>query len=154
ERYDIAAIYSRLAKCHEHAELLLRAEAVSSRLAEKEETSKRLQPERTVFPAIRKGVHRNNEELLDRWQDLPRRVQDQVRMHPRHYLHSTLGVSWLYDFATPRVSALLGLFWRKPSVSLSLKQSLGGLPPDSPMSHTAGTLLDRLEAAIAGLGYE
>src|SRR5215470_3515421 len=42
ERYDIAAIYSRLAKCHEHAELLLRAEAVSSRLAEKEETSKRL----------------------------------------------------------------------------------------------------------------
>jgi hypothetical protein len=39
-------------------------------------------------------------------------------------------------------------------VSLSLKQSLGGLPPDSPISQAAGRLLDRLEAAIAELGYE
>jgi hypothetical protein len=154
ERYDIAAIYGRLAKCHEHAELLLRAEAVSYHLAEQEVSSKRLRPEREVFPAIRKVVHKNNEELLDRWHELPRRVQDQVQMHLRHYLHSILGVPWLFDFATPRVSALLGLFWRKQDVSRSLKQALGDLPLDSPTSQTAGRLLDRLEAAIADLGYE
>jgi hypothetical protein len=70
------------------------------------------------------------------------------------YLHSILGVSWLFDFATPRLSALLGLSWRKTPVSLSLKQPAWGLPPGSSTSEIVGRLFDRLEAAIAEFGYE
>jgi hypothetical protein len=36
-----------------------------------------------------------NQRLMEHWQKLPRRVQDQVWVHLRHSLHSTLGVSWL-----------------------------------------------------------
>jgi hypothetical protein len=152
--YDISAIYGQLARGHERAELLIRAEVVRPGLARKEASLERMTRERAFFPATSKAVHKNNEELLDRWHELPRRVQDQVWMHLRHYLHSILGVSWLFDFATPRVSALLGLSWRKHPVSLSWKQPVGVLPLDSPTSETVGKLLDRLGAAIADLGYE
>ncbi len=94
-----------------------------------------------------------NPPLLEYWQELPRRVQDQVWVHLRHSLHSVLGVSWLV-YSTPGVSALLSIAWRKQPMSLPL-QTPAGLPGmHSPISDSVGRLLDRLKATIAELGYE
>src|SRR5205823_3211823 len=137
---------------HERAELLVRAEAVRLRLDHKEAKSRSRLSERAIFPETRKVVDAQNEGLLEPWHELPRKVQDQVWVHLRHYLHSVLGVSWLFG-ATPGVSALLSISWRKQPVSLTLKQPIGSLPPDPASSETVARLLDRLGAAIAELGY-
>ncbi len=100
------------------------------------------------------SLHRPNEALVEQWHELPRRMQDQTSTHLRHYLHSTLSVSWLVDPAPVVPSALLNIFWRKQPMSLTLKESVGPSPSDSRTSETVDRLLDRLKAAIAELGYE
>ena len=114
---------------------------------------KQMAPDRGAFDVARSVVLEQNERLLEHWQELPRRVQDQVWVHLRHYLHSILGVSWLVD-STPGVSALLSISWRKQPVSLSLQETAGLPGLDSPISGSVARLLDRLKTAIAELGYE
>jgi hypothetical protein len=77
-------------------------------------------PDREVFAMARSVIFEQSERSLALWQELPRRVQDRVWMHLRHYLHSVLGVSWLAD-ATPGNSALLSISWRKQAVAISLQ---------------------------------
>ena len=109
---------------------------------------------REVLPATRRIVAKQNDELLDRWHELSRRVQDQVWVHPRHYLHSIVGVSWLFDRSAPDSSALLSLSWGKSLVSLTVKDTVGTLSPESLTAEIVDRLLDRLRAAIGELGYE
>jgi hypothetical protein len=75
-------------------------------------------------------VFEQNERLLERGRELPRRVQDEVWAHLPHYLHSVLRISWLAD-STAGVSALLSSSWRKQPMSLSLQEPAGllGLDP-------------------------
>jgi len=100
-----------------------------------------------------RNLAEQNERLVEHWQQLPERVQDQVWVHLRHYLHSVLGVSWLAE-STPVVSALLSISWRMQPVSLSLQKPAGLPGLESPIFGAAGRLLDRLKATIAELGYE
>jgi hypothetical protein len=101
----------------------------------------------------RSVVLAQNERLLEHWHELPSRVQDQVWVHLRHYLHAVLGVTWLVD-STPGVSALLSVSWRKQPVTLSLQSPPGLSGLDAPISGSVGKLLDRLKTAIAELGSE
>jgi hypothetical protein len=94
-----------------------------------------------------------NQRLMEQWQKLPRRVQDQVWVHLRHYLHSTLGVSWLADPA-PDNSALLSISWRKLAVSTFLQAPAGLSGLADPISASVAGLLDRLKTTISELGYE
>jgi len=110
-------------------------------------------PDRGGFAVARSVVFEQNERLLEHWQELPRRVQEQVWVHLRHYLHSVLGVSWLAE-STPGASALLSISWRMQPVSLSLQKPAGLPGLDSPISGAVGRLLDRLKTTIAELGYE
>jgi hypothetical protein len=151
--YDIEAIYSQLASNHERAELLNRAGTVQPSVRRKDLWLKRMPVDRPSFPATSDILGEQNEALLDRWHELPRRVQDQVWMHLRHYLHSVLAVSWLVDSAPAR-SALTSLSWRRQPMSLSVKQPVGDVTSQSPISDTVRKLLDRLATAIAELGYE
>ena len=52
------------------------------------------------------------------------RVQDQVWVHLRHYLHSVLGVSWLVD-PQPGSLGSLSLSWRTQAVSRPTRNPLG-----------------------------
>ena len=101
----------------------------------------------------RSVVFEQNGRLLEHWHGLPRRVQDQVWVRLRHYLHSVLGVSWLAD-STAGVSALLSISWRKKPMSLSLQEPAGLLGLDSAVAAPVSRLLDRLKAAIGEMGYE
>jgi hypothetical protein len=114
---------------------------------------KQTAPDRSGFAMARSVVFEQNERLVEHWQQLPGRVQDQVWVHLRHYLHSVLGVSWLAD-STPGVSALLSISWRMQPVSLSLQKPAGLPGLESPISGSVARLLDRLKATIAELGYE
>jgi hypothetical protein len=156
--YDIASIYTQIARNHERAALVTRAEQVRPRFAGKTEVAKQSAPtsvahDRAAFEVARSVVFEQSERLIEQWQDLPRRVQDQVWTHLRHYLHSALGVSWLVD-AAPGVSDLLSLSWRKQSVSISLQQPAGLSGLVDPISGSVAKLLDRLKTAIGELGYE
>ena len=93
--HDIPSIYTSIARIHERAELLSRAEHVHPSLELKEKLFKRVTFGHGDFGMSRSVVLEPNERLLDHWQELPRRIQDQVLVHLRHYVHSTLGVSWL-----------------------------------------------------------
>jgi hypothetical protein len=155
---DVASIYTRIATSHERADLVVRAGQVQPRFPKKQDVAKRSSREvaasdRVAFGMARSVVFEQNERLLEHWHGLPRRVQDQVWVHLRHYLHSVLGVSWLAD-STAGVSALLSISWRKQPMSLSLQEPAGLLGLDSVMSGPVGRLLDRLKAAIGELGYE
>ena len=46
---------------------------------------------RAAFEVAGSVVPEQNERLVELWQKLPWRVQKQVWVHLRHYLHSTLG---------------------------------------------------------------
>jgi len=151
--FDIAAIYGQLAKACEHAELVSRAESVSPNFTKKGKSANWTMSDRAPFPVARQVVEKQNDEMLGRWHELPEPIQDQVWVHLRHYLHSVLGVSWLFDSSAAR-SALLSISWRKQPVSLSVEQPLGTLPPDVPAGATVDQLLERVKAAIAELGYE
>jgi hypothetical protein len=155
--HDIASIYTRIARDHERVELLIRAEHVHPRFAprgkSKESLWKQSVPEAAAFTVARTVVFEQNGRLLEYWQKLPRRVQGQVWVHLRHYLHSTLGVSWLVE-STPAVSALLSISWRKQAVSLSVQEPAAPLQLDPSISASVGRLFDRLKAAIAELGYD
>jgi hypothetical protein len=85
---------------------------------------------------------------------LPRGVQDQVWILLRHYFDSTLGVLWLTIGETSSVSALLGICWRKQSMSINLQEYAGLLRPESPFSGGVARTLDRIKTAMAELGYE
>jgi hypothetical protein len=157
-QYDISGIYTRIATSHERADLVVRAARVQPRFATKKDGASKsaelaAAPEHDPFGMARSVVFEQNERLLDEWHELPRRVQDQVSVHLRHYLHSVLGVSWLVD-STPSFSALLNISWRKQPVSISLQQPSGLAGLDSPISGSVGRLLERLKVAIAELGYE
>ncbi len=152
-RYDIATIYGQVARGHERAELLNRSEKVEPSLPRKEATIRRMAPDRGVWTVTRRIVDAQNESLLQRWHELPASVQDRAWVHLRHYLHSILGVSWLAD-ATPGVSALLSLSWRRQPVSRPTRRIIIDRPADSPVSTSLERLLDRLETAIGELGYE
>jgi hypothetical protein len=158
-RYDIASIYTQIARGHERAALLVQAERAQPKFARtKKDIVKQSAPEsvardRVAFAMARSVAFEQNEQLLELWHTLPRRVQHQAWTHLRHYLHAVLGVSWLVDTAAG-VSALLSLSLRNQPMSLSL-QKPDGLPGlDSPISGSVARLLDRLRIAIAELGYE
>ena len=151
---DVLALYSQIVQSHERADALNRAENTRPRFAKKEIARKEyVVPDRGVLLAAKAVVNEQNEALVERWHESPRRVQDQTSVHLRHYLHSTLSVSWLVDPA-PVPSALLNIFWRRQPVSVTLKETVGPFPSDSRTSETVDRLLDRLKAAIAELGYE
>ena len=157
--YDIPSIYTQIARSHERASLLSRAEVVQPIFTRtKEEISKQSVPEsvirdRIVFEMAGTVAVDQNQRLMEHWQKLPRRVQDQVGVHLRHYLHSTLGRSWLADPALDN-SALLSISWRKLAVSTFLQDpaELSGL--GDPISGSVAGLLDRLKTTISELGYE
>jgi hypothetical protein len=157
--YDIPSIYTQIARGHERAVLLVQAQQAQPRFARKKEDAVKqsapegVAPERVAFAMARSVAFEQNERLLEQWHTLPRRVQDQVWTHLRHYLHAVLGVSWLVDSA-PGVSALLSISWRKQPMSLSLQKPAGLPGLDSPISGSVARLLDRLKTAIAELGYD
>jgi hypothetical protein len=91
---------------------------------------------------------------FESWQELPRRVQDQVWILLLHNLHSIRDVLWLIVEETSRVSALLAIRWRKRSTSISVQESAGLLRADSPLSGAAACTFDRTKTAIGELGYE
>ncbi len=138
---------------HERAVLLIRTEKIRPVIGKVELQLPRISLERAAFTSVKKVVQQQNEDLLDLWHELPRRVQNQVWLHLRHYVHSTLEVSWLDD-TTPEFSTLKAISWREPPVSISLKKPVGVLSPDSTTSETINVLVDRLSAAIGELGYE
>jgi hypothetical protein len=88
-------------------------------------------------------VFEQNERLLERLRELPRRVQDEVWSQLPHYLHSVLRVSWLAD-STAGVSALLSSSWRKQPMSLSLQEPARLLGLDPAVVAPASRLLYRL----------
>jgi hypothetical protein len=157
--YNIASIYTQIATSHERAALLSRAERVQPKFARtkkagiEQSVPKNVVRDRIAFEVARSVVLEQNERLIDHWQELPRRIQEQVWLHLRHYLHSTLGVSWLAD-ATPGVSGLLSISWRKQAVSISLQDPAGLSGLVDPISRSVAGLLDRLKTAISELGYE
>ena len=157
--YDVASIYTQIASSHERAALLRRAEQVQSRFAQtKEEIFKQSAPHglargQVAFEVARSVVLEQNERLIEHWQELPRRIQDQVWVHLRHYLHSVLGVSWMVD-ESPGVSGLLSISWRKQAVSISLQEPAGLSGLVDPISGSVARLLDRLKTTISELGYE
>jgi hypothetical protein len=157
--YDVSSIYTQIARSHERAVLLNRARQVQPRFGKKEEAVlKQSAPtkftgDRVAFEMAQSVVFDQNERLIEQWQELPRRIQDQVWIHLRHYLHSVLGVSWLIERA-PDVSGLLSLSWRKQAVSISLQEAAGLSGLVDPISSSVARLLDRLKTAIAELGYE
>jgi hypothetical protein len=157
--YDISSIYTQVVRSHERTALFRRADRVQPKFAlTKEDAFKQAAPksvtsDRVAFELARSVVLEQNERLVEQWRESPRRVQDQVSIHLRHYLHSVLGVSWLVD-AMPGVSALLSLSWRKQAMSISLQEPAGLSGLVDPVSGSVTRLLDRLKAAIAELGYE
>jgi hypothetical protein len=150
--HDVASFYSEVVQGHERADAIHRAERVAPRFAAKEAALAKMVPDRVPLPEATSVVERQNEGLVERWRDLPWRIQDQVSGHLRHYLHSTMSVSWLVDPAVR--SALLAILWRKEPMSVVLKETVGPSPSDSRTSDAVERLLDRLKAAIAELGYE
>jgi hypothetical protein len=156
--HDVASIFLRIAGSHERAALLSLAERVQPKFDSRKDGGKAIAAmsvklERAPFEVAQSIVFEQNERLIEYWQELPRRVQDQVWVHVRHYLHSVLGVSWLVD-AAPGMSALLGISWRKQAVSIALHEppELSGLA--DPIPGSVARLLERLKTAIAELGYE
>jgi hypothetical protein len=105
------------------------------------------------FGMSRSVVLEQNERLLDQWQQLPRRVQDQVQLHLRHYAHSALDLSWL-TVSIGGASAFLSISLRRQSVSLALQRPAGLPEIETPISGAVARLLDRLKTAIADLGYD
>jgi hypothetical protein len=150
---DIASIYTSIARNHERAAVMSRARHVQPAPAVKEKVLKQMSLGDGEFGMSQNAVLEENERLLERWQKLPRRVQDQVLVHLRHYTHSTLGVSWLTD-SKAGISALTSISWRRQPVSLSLQKPAGLPALDAPIPDSAGRLLDRLKVAIAELGYD
>lgn len=76
-------------------------------------------------------------------------------MHLRHYLHSTLDVSWLVDLEQPSIiSALLGISLGRQRMAISLQNPAGLSGLVDPISGSVGRVLDRLKTAIGELGYE
>jgi hypothetical protein len=69
-------------------------------------SSKNAARERVALAMARLAEFQQNDRLLEHRLELPRRVQDQLWTHLRHYLHAVLGVSWLVN-STPGFSALL-----------------------------------------------
>jgi hypothetical protein len=114
---------------------------------------KLITPSHGYFGMSRSVVLEQNERLLDQWQELPKRVQDEVLTHLRHYVHATLGVSWLTG-STSGVSALPSISWRRQPVSLALQKTVDLPGLESPLSASVDKLLDRLKLAITELGYD
>ncbi len=151
--HDVAATYTHVARNHERANLLSRAARIELPLAVKEKLYKRSVPGSGDFGMSRSVVLEQNERLLDQWHELPRRMQDQILVHLRHYVHSTLCVSWLTD-SRPEASALLSLSWRSKPMSLARQPMVGFPQLETQPSDSLAKLLDRLKAAISELGYD
>ena len=154
-RYDIATIFSQIARAHERAEFLRRSEKLELRLPSKEVQIENLAADGKALAVTRMIVDEQNNGLVTRWFELPRRVQDQVWFHLRHYLHSTVVVSWLVDFAEPGVSALLSLSLRTQFMPRPIRRitfDRDASPP--PASAVLERLLGRLETTIGELGYK
>ena len=153
EGYDVSSIYTRIARNYERVEALSRAQHVQLGWSLKEKLLKQMPLRPGEFAVSRSVVLEQNDRLLDQWHDLPRRVEDQVFAHLRHYLRSTLGVSWLAD-PTQGVSALMSLSWRGKPVSLAFENPTELAKLDSPMSGSVAKLVDRLRVAISEIGYD
>jgi hypothetical protein len=161
--YDIASVFMEIARNHERAALVSLAETLQPKFGplKGEGTpvaamSDMLQPApfgmAQPFEMARSVVFEQNEQLMERWPELPRRVQDEVWVHLRHYLHAVLGVSWLVD-AAPAMSALANLSWRKQPVSIALHEPTELSALADPISASLAALLERLKTAIAEFGY-
>lgn len=153
-KYDIATIYTQVARAHERLAVLARSERVEPQPSRKEATIQKAAPGRGVLPRTRRVIAEQNDRLVERWHDLPRGVQDRVWFHLRHYLHSVLGVSWLVDVADPGTSALLSLSWRMQAVSRPVRKLSLDLDASPPASTLLEKLQERLQTAIGELGYE
>lgn len=153
-KYDIATIYSQVARAHERAQLVVRSQKVEIRTISKEATIQKAARGRGVLATTRRVIAEQNDRLVERWHDLPRGVQDRVWFHLRHYLHAVLGVSWLVDVAEPGTSALLSLSWRMQAVPRPMRKLSLDLDESPPASALLERLQERLQTAIRELGYE
>ena len=74
--FDMPSVYTQIARNYERAQVLSRADQVQPDSAVKAKLFKQMTIGRGDFGMSRSVILEQNERLLDRWQELPRRVQD------------------------------------------------------------------------------
>jgi hypothetical protein len=153
---DPIGVFSLITLNHERATLLDRASRLKHRARGKRKTKEMsaIEAEPVALERTRQALDIGTRTLLGLWFNLPRRTKESLWFHLRHYLRSTLTVSWLVEPSEPS-SALMRLVEKEQMQRYRLIQTWSQLsaPVPEPVSSVA-RLLDRIITAIAELGYE
>ena len=149
--YDIASIYVQLARGHERGRHGP-GRAASPKFAIRRRSGQTVGSGERRFRATRFCHRRSvafeqNERLLEQWHTLPRRVQDEVWTHLRHYLiRPGRLMAGRFD---ARCLGVFEHFVEEPT-HVTFPTAPAGLPGlESPISGSVAKLLDRLKTAIA-----
>lgn len=164
-RFDLEAVYTQIARNHERATFVEQASSLRPKAARRERSIESEAPRSgsLPLPLTRDAVTQHTRILLDVWDRLPRRSKESLGHHLRHYMHSTLCLSWLM-VQRPRSSALMILLWGDDEVHPTPSS-----PPASPFTPIPKALLEghgtrqwpevskvveRISRVIAEVGYD